>query len=182
MKTDQKRYGLEGWEQLETELPDVVQRIIDDTWCEPGQDVMGKIKWPIRILVFRPVEIQTAEHLGRIALEAILERLDDEFGDPGGNPTEPTDTMIQAALALGEAVRANYVPWDCELTGEVIELTRAAAAAMVAGGRGLVGERSIDRIAPYGHEVRQYWTDKKGGDPAEWPEDLRVREWPGGGR
>jgi hypothetical protein len=27
-----------------------------------------------------------------------------------------------------------------------------------------------------------YWrvklTDKKGGDPAEWPEDLRVREFP----
>jgi len=20
--------------------------------------------------------------------------------------------------------------------------------------------------------------DRKGGDPAEWPEDLRVREWP----
>ena len=22
--------------------------------------------------------------------------------------------------------------------------------------------------------------DRKGGDPAEWPEDLRVREWPEG--
>jgi len=27
---------------------------------------------------------------------------------------------------------------------------------------------------------RGYWkpADPKGGDPSEWPEDLRVREWP----
>ena len=24
------------------------------------------------------------------------------------------------------------------------------------------------------------WTDHKGGDPAEWPEGLRVREYPEG--
>lgn len=30
-----------------------------------------------------------------------------------------------------------------------------------------------------GAPVRIHLRDKKGGDPSEWPEDLRVREWPG---
>lgn len=28
------------------------------------------------------------------------------------------------------------------------------------------------------HDMRRLLRDRKGGDPSEWPEDLRVREWP----
>lgn len=31
------------------------------------------------------------------------------------------------------------------------------------------------------HEMARVLSDPKGGDPAEWPVDLRVREFPGGG-
>lgn len=34
------------------------------------------------------------------------------------------------------------------------------------------------RVTPYPN-LREYLQDRKGGRPAEWPEDLRVREFPG---
>ena len=36
----------------------------------------------------------------------------------------------------------------------------------------------LDGDSVHCHEVMRL-RDRKGGDPAGWPEDLRVRQWPG---
>jgi hypothetical protein len=40
------------------------------------------------------------------------------------------------------------------------------------------GKKPAYSVTP--HKLSRLLTDKKGGDPAEWPEDLRVREMPRG--
>lgn len=47
-------------------------------------------------------------------LEDILENLDQEYGDPDGDQTDPTADMEQAAQALVEAIKKDYEVWSCE--------------------------------------------------------------------
>lgn len=47
-------------------------------------------------------------------LEHLLERLDEEFSDPDGDPTKPTDTMMAAAVSFVEAVQGTYKGYPCE--------------------------------------------------------------------
>ena len=47
-------------------------------------------------------------------LEFLLERWDEEMGDPDGNPVKPTKRMQSASLAFVEAVRSEYKGWACE--------------------------------------------------------------------
>lgn len=103
-------YGLKDQERLDTEPDDVIQRVVDD----------GHTEWPVEVLEFRRMDIPSAEWLGKTALENMLETLDEEHSDPEGNGTEPTDAMITAALAFGEAIRKDYVSWACEPTGKTI--------------------------------------------------------------
>lgn len=41
-----------------------------------------------------------------------------------------------------------------------------------------LGANIADRFGKLGFEALERVKDKKGGDPSEWPEELRVREWP----
>ncbi len=41
-----------------------------------------------------------------------------------------------------------------------------------------LGARVVDCSARYYPADHYHFRDRKGGDPAEWPEDLRVREFP----
>jgi len=46
-----------------------------------------------------------------------------------------------------------------------------------------VGAKPCMGLSDYGVHVGPLKTvDPKGGDPAEWPMDIRVRQWPGGER
>ena len=51
------------------------------------------------------------------ALENILCSLDEEFADMDGNPTEPTLTMLHATDNLASVIAHDYVPYNCEPTG-----------------------------------------------------------------
>lgn len=47
-------------------------------------------------------------------LDDVLERLDEEFGDPDGDHFEPTPAMKEAEKAFVEVIRREYKPWMCE--------------------------------------------------------------------
>jgi len=126
-------YGLKDWEQLEDSVEEVVEKVFEDH-CEEvgeGEDVTaGRLNWPLEILVFKRMDVggeAEAQRIASDALERTLERLDEEYGDPDGDTTDATDAMKEAALVFGRAVVAEYVPWQCEPTGEVIKVTREEA-------------------------------------------------------
>jgi hypothetical protein len=47
-------------------------------------------------------------------LEDILDTLDEEFGNPYGDLSEPTPKMKQAEAAFLKVIEEEYVPWACE--------------------------------------------------------------------
>ncbi len=57
-------------------------------------------------------------------LEAILESLDEEFGDPDGDGvSEPTPGMVEAERAFRAAIVAEYDSWACEeVTRETVSV------------------------------------------------------------
>lgn len=128
------RYGLKNDEQLEADLESVVRRVLDvarNKVNEPFNRTAKWISWPICVSVYRKMELPTAEKLANWALDYLLERLDEEYGDPDGSPQNPTRDMQVAALALGNAVRVGYTSWACEPTGEIIKVTCKQAKEMV---------------------------------------------------
>lgn len=46
-------------------------------------------------------------------LDDVIERLDEEYGDPD-EPTDHTDAMIDAASKFAAVIEREYVPWCCE--------------------------------------------------------------------
>lgn len=134
MSDESRLYGLRGDEELETDIEDVVERVIDDA-CgpvgEPFGSIADRIAWPLRIGVYRRLELPPADKLAGWVLDDVWERLDAEYGGPDGGYSTPSERVKDAVKALAETVRKEYVPWACEPTGEVIEVTRDEAKAMV---------------------------------------------------
>lgn len=54
------------------------------------------------------------------ALESLLKSLDEEYANPDGDGTEPTEAMRAAEKAFTAAVLAEYKPWMCEATGSTV--------------------------------------------------------------
>jgi hypothetical protein len=49
--------------------------------------------------------------------------LDEEYSDPDGDYTKPTERMKVVARVFVDAVLNDYQAWACEPTGEVVEIT-----------------------------------------------------------
>lgn len=47
-------------------------------------------------------------------LEDCLDRLDEEYGDPDGEPAQPTEAMKEAERVFLETIRKEYTTWACE--------------------------------------------------------------------
>ena len=126
-------YGLDGWEVLVGTQEEVIERALEDEVEIGGNGfdaAADQMVWPMRIIVSTPIDITDdgyAEAIGRNALEDALDNLDNEYGDPGGDITESTKAMKEAASFLGRVVLSEYMPWMCVPTGEVIEVTREEA-------------------------------------------------------
>lgn len=75
-------------------------------------------------------------------------------------------------------------PMDVEWVREILRACRAHNIPAFTKQLGAKPFSVADRISHRNSEVKmpggfyRYLNDKKGGDPAEWPEDLRVREFP----
>ena len=108
-------YGIEGQEHLDCDLDDLIERLVE----------IGHNEWPVEVLEFRRTDVKRhAKRLAYLALDEMLEALDEEHMDPDGNPTEPTESMKAAARVFAQAVVAEYVSWNCEPTGNVIKVEK----------------------------------------------------------
>lgn len=111
-------YGHGEQERLDSDIEDTVRRVMED----------GCTDFPIKINVFKPMSIaKDSESFAKDILEDILERLDEEYADPDGSNTEPTENMKKASLALAKVMLDEYTSWMCEKTGEVIEYSKEEA-------------------------------------------------------
>ncbi|RAI45271.1 DUF5131 family protein [Rhodoplanes roseus] len=85
----------------------------------------------------------------------------------GLNGPEPTD--IDIVRDLVRQCRTSAMPVFVKQLGRTCRMTRAEAVSAIAAGAKWRRHKSVDVVA---------FKDRKGEDPAEWPSDLRVREWP----
>lgn len=142
-------YGLDSQERLDSDPDDTVDGVLENACEKVGEGfdaIADRIKWPIRVLVYRRMNVleSRASRLAGRVLEYVLEDLDDDFADSEGTATDPTQPMNDAATAFVNAVVSEYIPFACEPTGEVIEYTREQAGKgekiVTAKTRGRVGE------------------------------------------
>jgi hypothetical protein len=110
-------YGFPGDERLSTSL----EELIEDHFCEKIED---DISWPLVVHEFkRMTPSLSAENI----LDDVLDRLDEEYGDPDGNSTEPTEIMKKAADVFVAVILAGYLPYVCEETGNTVTVTKEMA-------------------------------------------------------
>lgn len=121
-------YGLLDSETLQGSPDEVLEQWVIDSACDTFEEAASFVEWPMRVYVYKPMNHWRSRNaLAEGYLERILEDLDEEFGDPEGDATEPTASMKRAALAFVDSVMKEYRPWNCEKTKEVVEITREEA-------------------------------------------------------
>jgi hypothetical protein len=99
---DPKYWGLPEAERLTATTKDeAIEEILD---C------LGEDPETIEVCGYAPMEMEGLTG----TLERILESLDEEYGDPDGNPTEPTETMKEAEAAFLAVIEREYVVWACD--------------------------------------------------------------------
>lgn len=100
-------YGINDPERLEYEDDDeAIEAYLDDLYPDDLPET-------IELCGYARREIKP-EFLSDSLLGSALEGLDEEFGDPDGNHTKPTQNMKDAEKVFIEAILAEYEPWMCE--------------------------------------------------------------------
>ena len=90
------------------------------TYTDKDEAIMGildgldKLPEKIEICGYARM-IPNVELLAHLALERLLENLDEEYGDPEGGYVSGTDKMKEAAKVFLTAVLDEYVIWACIL-------------------------------------------------------------------
>lgn len=145
-------------------------------------------RWPLpNVWIGTSVEDQAAAderipHLLRtpaavrfLSCEPLLGPVDLEWWIHGEHEGGPLHWVIVGGES-GPGARGFHVGWahslrdQCDLAGIAFFLKQLGARPY---------ERArLDEMLPAGACDRWELKDRKGGDPAEWPEDLRVREFP----
>lgn len=133
---DEVLYGLDGEELLDDDLDDIVSRILENYSQRPKESfevLADRIPWPVKVLEFRRMKVSdTAKNsLARSTLESLIEQLDEDHAGPDGNIANPTAPMQLAARRFVDEVVRHYKVWNCEPTGEVVEITREKAKEIV---------------------------------------------------
>ena len=105
-------------------LPDS-ERLVHSTPDEAIEEILDQASCPLadygEVVVVGYANVEPVWKAASI-LEDFLDRLDEEYGDPDGDITEPTEAMKQAADAFVRAVLAEYQTWVCEPTGEQVRV------------------------------------------------------------
>lgn len=126
-------YGLEDWETLVESPEDALEQIVccEQARGESWETVFSRIEWPVEVLVYKPMDVtKNSASLATLALNHMLEELDELYSDPEGDATEPTQAMKEAAKAFADAVVKDYVSWECEPTGDKVTFTLEQAREM----------------------------------------------------
>jgi hypothetical protein len=66
-----------------------------------------------------PINSATRDRLVASALDAVLDELDEEFGDPDGEPSQPSMERLAMARSFVDEILATYDVWACTQVGEV---------------------------------------------------------------
>lgn len=93
-----------GDEEILTDDPDEAIR--------SALDALAALPETVELVGYSRMEVHWPGYMADRFIEEILENLDEDYG--GEDPSEPTDTMKQAAEAFIETVVREYVPWACE--------------------------------------------------------------------
>lgn len=93
---------------------------------------------------------------------------------PGGSAYEAVLDWVIAGGESGPGARPCNIGWIRDVVGQC---RNAGVPVFVKQ----LGANAVDDVVA-GTGFRLALRDRKGGDPSEWPADLRVREWPGVGR
>jgi hypothetical protein len=126
MKTNAETlYGMEGWEELFDSIEEVVDRYVDNADGTVGDDAsfIEAAIWPAEVLEYRRMKKPNPEAL----IEQVLEWLDEMFGDPGGDSTDPTPKMLEAMKVILD----EYQVWACVETGGKVVVTKDEATEML---------------------------------------------------
>lgn len=110
-------YALDGDERLKYSVAEALEFGL----CEQNLD---DIDYPILVHEYR--RMKPSLNADRI-LEDVLDHLDENYCNPDGDSTEPTEEMKQAAKVFADSILSQYVSWSCECNGNVIEITRDKA-------------------------------------------------------
>lgn len=106
-------WGEKDDERLHHDDPDEAIADIIDGLHPVGFDEIGEIT----VHEFAPAT-PNPEHWR--PLESLIEQLDEEYADPDGDGTRPTEAMLVAEKAFVAAVLADYTPWSCKPTGNTV--------------------------------------------------------------
>ena len=79
-----------------------------------ADDVLRVLPDEIEIFEYARMEIRPSEHHEDLAIEPLLASLDEEYGDPDGEPTIESEKMSTAVFVFIKAIIAEYEPWACE--------------------------------------------------------------------
>lgn len=93
---DEERY-------CHTDPDEAIEMILDDA---------GDLEGTLEIVCMVPMKLilDSGQYL-----EYILERVDEDYGDPDGEPHKPSGALEEAAARFVELVKAEYgKPWACE--------------------------------------------------------------------
>lgn len=93
---------------------EAIEYYIDDCHPMPIKDI-GEVT----VYEYKPMDVEkylSAKNL----VEDLLESLEDDYGDPDGDGTKPTERMIEAAEQFIKVIEHEYVPWAMEKTGESV--------------------------------------------------------------
>ena len=107
MKKNDIFYGDSGSERLtHTDIDEAIEYILDD---------MTEIPKTIPVSKFKRIDTsKNVDGFSTYILDALIEKLDEEFGDPEGTETKETDGMKISAKTFIENVLKEYVCWQCE--------------------------------------------------------------------
>ncbi len=99
------------------------ERLVHDCADDAIEAIIGDLDDPIAEIGDVTVHEYKSESLNFSAnqlLSEILERLDEDYGDPDGDLTQPTPAMLAAAQTFASALRTDYFVWRCVTTGRTV--------------------------------------------------------------
>jgi protein gp37 len=111
--------------------------------------------------------IQIPEERAGLRFSALRRHHDDRYGQ--------SDTTISLVICGGES-GPGARPFDIRWAESVVAQCREAGVACFVKQLGSRPYRSPEREGATGYEIKL--RSRKGNDPSEWPEQLRVREFP----
>ena len=69
----------------------------------------------IQVTSYRRMELPSRERIAELVLDGVIERLDEDYGDPEGLMETIDEAKLRpAALAFADVILKNYKPWTCE--------------------------------------------------------------------